>query len=188
MAIAKMTLWGMQQYLEKANLDLWVKSSFPEGIDPNTAKEAILLRAGEFPIIYTNPYFMVDAIGSWCRKQQHTFERWLKTFSTDYNPLDNYDGTEEWSESTKTKSTGDSDMVNRVTGYDSDNMRDDASSSGSSSGESEAETVHKLRRHGNLGVTTSAQMLTGDVEVYKEYNLYALIAELFISEFCIAVY
>ena len=44
------------------------------------------------------------------------------------------------------------------------------------------------RIHGNIGVTTPAQMLKGDLEIYPELNLIHRIVEDFITSFCIMVY
>jgi len=44
------------------------------------------------------------------------------------------------------------------------------------------------RIHGNIGVTTPAQMLQGDLEIYPELNLIHRIVEDFVMAFCILVY
>ncbi len=44
------------------------------------------------------------------------------------------------------------------------------------------------RIHGNIGVTTPAQMLRGDLEIYPDLNLIRRIVEDFVAEFCIMVY
>ena len=43
------------------------------------------------------------------------------------------------------------------------------------------------RTHGNIGVTTSQQMLQSELDIAK-WNIYEQITDLFISEFCIMVY
>ena len=47
--------------------------------------------------------------------------------------------------------------------------------------------IHKSHLYGNIGVTTSQQMLQAELDVQR-FNLYENIADLFIDEFCIAVY
>lgn len=44
------------------------------------------------------------------------------------------------------------------------------------------------RIHGNIGVTTPAQMLRGDLDIYPDLNLIHRIVEDFVTEFCIMVY
>ena len=53
---------------------------------------------------------------------------------------------------------------------------------------SEANTfIHTSHLYGNIGVTTSQQMLQAELDVQK-FNIYTEIANLFIDEFCIQVY
>lgn len=47
--------------------------------------------------------------------------------------------------------------------------------------------VHTGRLHGNIGVTTSQQMLQSELDIAR-FNLYDESADLFLSEFCIYVY
>ena len=47
--------------------------------------------------------------------------------------------------------------------------------------------VHSGRTHGNIGVVSSQQMLTQELDVAR-FNLYDEAADLFLSEFCIYVY
>lgn len=55
-------------------------------------------------------------------------------------------------------------------------------------GESRTEqTKHKAHLYGNIGVTTSAQMLQEFLDV-ERFNIYEQIADLFVDEFCIMVY
>lgn len=47
--------------------------------------------------------------------------------------------------------------------------------------------THTMRAYGNIGVTTSQQMLESELKIAK-WNIYEKIADIFISEFCIMVY
>ena len=47
--------------------------------------------------------------------------------------------------------------------------------------------IHKSHLYGNIGVTTSQQMLQAELDVQR-FNIYSNIADLFIDEFCIQVY
>lgn len=48
-------------------------------------------------------------------------------------------------------------------------------------------TAHKLRAHGNIGVTTSQQMLQSELEL-RLYDLYAVIGTLWIDDFIVTIY
>lgn len=100
MSLAKLTLTGMWQYFKSLddNKDLFDNLTLPDGIDKDTLMENILLNGGEFETLYGDPWFMRDAIGTWSRKWQRTFEKWMAALSIEYNPLENYDRMENWSD------------------------------------------------------------------------------------------
>ena len=61
------------------------------------------------------------------------------------------------------------------------------SESGSDDEAENHSAVHTGRTHGNIGVTTSQQMLQSELDIAR-FNLYNEAADLFLSEFCIYVY
>ena len=98
MALAKITLYGMARWMENEEDDLFEYLSLPTGMDKDTLIDVIMLRGAEFGVLYADPYFMQTMIGIWSEKHQHTFERWVKALSIDYNPLENYDRFEDWTD------------------------------------------------------------------------------------------
>jgi len=96
--------------------------------------------------------------------------------------------------------------ANDVTGYDSGNMvphdkntfthggKSDTTGSASQTfthGEAidkDMETVTNSRIHGNIGVTTSQQMLEQEMEIAVKLNLIDKIVKSFINRFCLLVY
>ena len=48
-------------------------------------------------------------------------------------------------------------------------------------------TVHRGRIHGNVGVTTSQQMLQAELDIAR-FNIVQQITDLFLTEFCIMIY
>lgn len=49
-------------------------------------------------------------------------------------------------------------------------------------------TKHTNHIHGNIGVLTNQSMVESEIRLRKEYNIYRLISDLFIKEFCIMTY
>ena len=96
MAIAKITMIGFYNYLAHDNEDLFEFLTVPEGIDKDTLVNNILLRGGEFEVLYSDPTFFKNMIGVWSNKWQRTMQRWINALSIDYNPLENYDRMEDW--------------------------------------------------------------------------------------------
>lgn len=199
----KMTLIGLSEYMETTGDDLFQYASFPAGVDRDLAIDTILMKSGELPVLYTDPVFMQRRIAAWSKKYTRTFERWVKALSVDYSPLENYDRTEEWSDNTIGSADSTTDMstssdgsnTNRVSAYNSSDFENDAQGESESSTSSsstlhtgnENNVKHTGRVHGNIGVTTSQQMLTAELDIAR-WNLYENIADLFMSEFIIMVY
>ena len=231
MSSAKITTVGFYQYMNAYNNDLFGLLNLPPGIDKDTLINNILLRGGEFEVVYSNPDFYKSAIGLWSNKHYRTFEKWINALNIDYNPLENYDRMEEWSDAgsrtnTGTQSTessgkdnfkgsGNSTSSDEISAYNSNSFQNDKKNTTNSSNSSETNTTanntrtdnlsesnsntrtdnlsektnsdRKGRAHGNIGVTTSQQMLQSELDIAK-WNIYEQITDLFLSEFCIMVY
>lgn len=95
MSSTKITLYGMYRYMRDMDDDLFSGFSLPEGINRETAINTILLSGGEYEVIYPDPDFMKFSIHTWSDKWYHTISRWFAAISKDYDPLINYDRTEE---------------------------------------------------------------------------------------------
>ena len=91
MASAKMTLIGMYNY----DNTLFANMTFPEGIEKDDVVNALLLQGGEFEVLYPRPEFMKYAIGAWSVKWERTFSEWLRGTQASFNPIHNYDRTED---------------------------------------------------------------------------------------------
>lgn len=103
MSSAKITLFTFARYMQQHDDDLFKNLTVPTGLNKDTLTENILLRGGEFEVIYSDPLFMQYAIGTWSKKWQRTMEKWLQALAIDYNPLENYDRYENIQDkSTKT--------------------------------------------------------------------------------------
>ncbi len=104
-------------------------------------------------------------------------ENWKRKFealNVKYAPLDNYSMEEEEKVNSKvtvsTTSTGDYkgfNIPNSETGDDYAQVNKNGTES-TSSGDAK-DNVRNLQRHGNIGVTTNAQMLSGELEV-RQYD------------------
>lgn len=207
MASSKLTLIGMNQFMLNLNMDLFSELTLPEGLSKQTLTDNILLTGGEFEVMYSDPIAMQSFIGIWSRKQQPTFERWIKALSIDYAPLENYDRNEYWTDHTEgTGSSGSEGSSDTTTGDTSELQKsaydqstyspyektiNDGSvgttTSDSTSTEMENDATHRGRVHGNIGVTTSQQMLEAELNL-GYWNVYEKITELFLKEFVVPIY
>lgn len=207
MSSAKFTLIGCYQYYNNRGLDLFEKLTLPEGIDKDTLTSNILLKGGEFEVQSGSPIFIHDAVEIWAKVYEATFTRWLEALAIEYAPLENYDRMEHWvdeldgsgsSNSTGTLDTTYDDAVERTkSAYDSSSYQPydkvtthattDTDTTDRTSTTINNDSEHNGRIHGNIGVTTSQQMLTQELDM-GYWNLYERITQLFLQEFVIPVY
>lgn len=197
--MATLTMIGMYKW----NPELFSYFSIPSGLDRDVAINCVLTRAGGFEVLYPDFDFMQEMIGLISKKWSRTFQKWYDALQLEYNPIENYDRHEDWTDtdSRKTDSTSSdnsqatSQTDTAVTTYDSDSYHPDnqskssqsASSGGKDSTTDNGTSNHTGHTHGNIGVTTSQQMLEAELNL-QEWNLYEHIADIFVRELCIPVY
>ena len=131
MASAKLTLIGFNRYLKNMNRDLFENLVVPEGINKSTLTDNILLEGGEFEVLYSDPEFLQLAIGIWSNKYAPTFERWVNVLSMEYNPLENYDRKEDWSDKTEGSGSSSTKSTSERTLENTNNIESDVSIAGS---------------------------------------------------------
>ena len=215
MSTAKITLVGINQFFINAGSSLFENLRLPTGLDKTVLTNNILLEGGEFEVLYSNPLFLKDMIGVWAEREQATFQRWVDALAIEYAPLENYDRHEDWTDTKDSDATysatgsSDTDVSNSQSGtsigdvsaYDSTGYQPKdktttsdtlTSSTDTDTSESSTSTLddtdrHTGRIHGNIGVTTSQQMLQSELDL-GYWNIYSRITEMFIKEFCIMIY
>lgn len=111
----KLTIQGFYNYDNTLFDDL----TFPTGIDKAIAVNEILMRAGEFALIYSNLDFMKYQIEMWGKKHYRTFEKWNAALALDYDPLYNYDRTEQESNTRSVMNTNSQSVADTGTNNES---------------------------------------------------------------------
>lgn len=223
--MAKMTLMGLYNY-DNTILDAY-NTIDTDLIEPGELVKHILIQCGEFPILYTDPAFLKFAIANHVAIHEATWIKWLEVLNEEYNPLENYDRIEEWSDDgehsksdtesgTLSSQTNDNTNIldtknntteNKVSAFDSsvyvpkDQLTDTGSesttnttigsrsdtTSNSLTESGEDHSTHSGRVHGNIGVTTSQQMLESELKL-RRFNVYEQISNMFKHEFCLPIY
>lgn len=207
MSQAKVTLIGMNTFFLNLNDDLFKGLSLPEGLAKKTLTDNILLQGGEFEVLYADPFFLQNAISIWADREQATFKRWVDALAIEYAPLENYDRHEDWTDTldsdgtSRTTGTNDTSTNGTVTtdvsAYDSNGYQPkekvttsetiDNDTTENNTSTLDNEGVHTGRIHGNIGVTTSQQMLEAELDL-GYWNIYSRITDMFLKEFCIMIY
>lgn len=169
MSSAKVTLRGFMDYCEADGVDLFGGLVLPEGIEKDLVCNNILMRGGEFEVLYSSPDTMISLIAYWARRHYRTFDKWVKALNIEYEPLFNYDRTEEWTDtresrgsSTRTdnlkdesklhnEQTVDSEIENTRSAFDtSDYQPHDKSTTTSESSSDDTGTVTHTGTQGNV--------------------------------------
>ena len=207
----------------------------PDGVDVELVKDNLLAETAELEVIYPDAIFMQAMIGRWSAKELPIWERLYKTTLLEYNPIENYDRMEEWTEAEDTKKNTEADATGTsktdtdgtstresntdgvindqkyVSAYNEtdftpterdNNTQNEKNNSeqkdvGTVSVKTSAENttdetgnrnlLRKCRAHGNIGVTTSQQMIEAEREVAL-YNIIDVIINSFKNRFCLQVY
>lgn len=234
MSSATLTIVGLYHY----NPKLFSKMVMPDGIDRDLLIDTIVMKGGDYEVLYPNPDLMEDLIGTWSRTWLPTFTNWKRASDdlSEIAPLENYDRLENWSDNVNetTHSTGNTTGTGETTGADSshglasvtnnttdtskisaDDVNDfvnktqdisnntqgnttdttaSTTTNSTSATESESDMTHNNtsthggRVHGNIGVTTSAQMYAEFITTLHRFgNIYEAIAITFCQNFLIPI-
>lgn len=203
-----LSLWGLYQ-ADETILD---NIQIPEGVDANLVKSSILFDCAELEILYPDPAFLKMLIGVWSMKELPVWTRINTAINLEYNPIENYDRIESWTEdetgnrsvnrssSGQSESNADDEIKRYVYGFntggdvqqsrDKVDNTDTVQTSGQESGAENSTTgrEHEGRIHGNIGVTTSQQMLQSELDIAPKLNIVQYITDSFKNRFCLLVY
>lgn len=171
----------------------------PEDVDRDVLVPLILAETAELEIVYPDPATLKVVLKAWANARAPAWQRMIDALDEEYNPLHNYDRHEEETIDDNeevddtTSASGTNTVTGQVTGYNTTSFTDDQKTidsitrSGSVDHNRTYGRDRDLHVYGNIGVTTSAQMLTGELEV-RANDIYRIIADEFTRYFCIMVY
>lgn len=159
MSSAKITLLGFYNWMNDAGEDLFAAfDDLPAGVDKDDLVANILLRGGEFEVLYSDPKFMQQAITPWLHKWRRTIEKWITALSIHYDPLYNYDRNEEWTDD-RTDSRIHSRMNSQT--ESSDRLFNESTGKAGESGtEGSSTTADTTSQHGIGDETHSGSVVT----------------------------
>ena len=180
----------------------------PTGVSHDNLDPLLLAETAELELLYPEPSTLKTVIKAWATVRGPAWTRMITALTEEYNPLHNYDRQESWTdehenEGTKSsagssESSGSGTDQTQVAGFnDATNLTNKDKLTSESSGDSSSEyseetsdtgtTTRTGRVQGNIGVTTSAQMLAGELEI-RQQDIYKIIVREFIKMFCLGVY
>lgn len=151
----------------------------PEGIDRDDFVEMLLFDTAELELLTPDPDIMKQLLGRWSNVRVNAWSKMLDTETVEYNPIHNYDRQEDWVDD----GTGSSITDLSVAGFNDADMADrERTGTGTTT-----QSRHTARISGNIGVTTTQQMLESERESRKYSTVFEIIGE-FKERFCLLVY
>lgn len=156
----------------------------PAAIDKDTLLENLLIELADLEILYPNPNTMKVAIGAWSKTRVDSWNRMIEAFDAQYNPIHNFDRNEEWNDSGS--ASNEASSLQKVAGYNQTGSLTDRNSA-TQTGSGNSASTHKGHLFGNIGVTTTQEMIDAEMELRKK-DMYSTIIREFQDKFCLLVY
>lgn len=196
--LARLTILGIEKELNLQSpadslKSKWVFTDQDVTFSADTLLATLINRAASFCVLYPDPAYFQLMNEAWFKRWEPAFTKWFKALSMEYNPIENYDRFESWTDTGESGSEVSSSGTTegQVSAFDSSSYSPHDKEIQSSGSEASANNTdeHEGRIHGNIGVTTSQQMLESEMVLQEKWgNLYNHIADCFISELLVAVY
>lgn len=92
--MATMSLLGLYRY----NPSVVSELVLPDGVDRDTLIDNLLAETAEMELLYSDLPFMQAMIGRWSAKELNTWTELYATTQYEYNPIENYERYEEWTD------------------------------------------------------------------------------------------
>lgn len=202
------SLYGFYQY----DNTIFDGMLLPDGLDAEILRDLIIEKSGMLYPFHQQPEFLKLNITHWFSRKYSNLSRMVTALNSEYNPIENYDRKEDWTDTPNvsyTKSGGHSNHIdsnassninNNVSAFNSDVLVPDTSGDSGQHGEStetftyadesQKETgtrTHSGRLHGNIGVITNQKMIQSELDL-RIYDIYETLATMFERDFLIRVY
>lgn len=175
----------------------------PADLDRDEVVGSILEETSDFPVLITDLETLRAAINLWGAHRLPIWEHLIETTKYQYNPIENYDRREE--ESTNNQRSGSLTSVTQRTGEDTDTesvsafnqagMTDHtlsathygSGSTGTDTDNRREDIARELYVHGNIGVTSSQDMIKQEREI-ADFDIIDIIVSEYKKKFCIVIY
>lgn len=191
--------------------DIFDGVQFPAAVDRDLTIKSICTQTAELSLVYVEPRQLKCILTIWSKKRLHIWEELEKTLHYEYNPIHNYDRTEdrklnigrkltvEQDRTTNTATELDQTETGSKTGYNSGELvvsdqtktqTDQASELKDDIDSKEDEKTKEkenLYARGNIGVTSTQDLINQQRDVVQ-FDIIQFIVEDFKSEFCVMIY
>lgn len=194
---------GIRALLDWDNT-LFDNMSLPDDVSLEDVVDHIIFKYGDAPLFSPDPAVMKYYITKWSARRLSQWVRFKNAIEEEYNPLENYDRTEETTDylTHGHKVVTNDDLTHglttegQISADNASTYQPDSKAINSGKDQRDLDETHSGQDkrdynshiHGNIGVTTSQQMLTSELELIPKLDLLDFIADDFHSEFNIMIY
>lgn len=126
---------------------------------------------------------ITSAVADFVNSHVYELDKLYATTEAEYDPIENYSMTESGTDATTASSSG--DTTDYATSYNSESENKTGKSA--ATGSSSTTLVHNFTRSGNIGVTTSQQMLQSERDL-AHFDFIGYVAEMIVTNFTTAEY
>lgn len=166
---------------------VWDGLSVPDGMDKEMLTDYICMECSDLALVYPDLDIMKKAITNWSTIEQPIWQKLYDTTQLEYNPLWNVDATIMEDNSGDNENTGNADNTESKKGFNDGNWADHTKNAANNKNNGKWTEKRSIRRTGNIGVTSSQELVTREREVAL-FNIYKTIADSFKKRFCLMVY
>lgn len=168
---------------------------FPDGVDADTVISHVMWDGGDLELLYSNADYIKEQLGVFCTAMGYKWGKLYGTLTLEYNPIENYDRIEEYTDdgiaNSQDTRTDNITTANAAAPFNEESLKTRETNTQTGTvgnvGSNTTKVTHTGRIHGNVGVTTSQQMLESERNVAL-FNLYKVIANDIIDYFCISIW
>lgn len=188
--IPRLTMIGMYNY----DSTIFDGLTLPEGADKTVFINSFLLEYGECRALYPDPDFTKLAIANFSLKFAESLERIYTALSSEYNPIHNYDRYEEnelnMLGTIALDQAGAITNERQVSAYNETNYQPDEKQTTEYSDRTDttrrnAKDLENKHMYGNIGLTTSQQMINAEIDLRTESTFYGIVSKMLYKEICL---
>ena len=176
----------------------------PTTITKDDVIDDILFRHGDQPLFCPEPTVMKYYIKKWSERMLPLWNRFIAAATAQYNPIENYNRIEDaevkfthgHTVTTDDDLTGGITVEEQVSALNDSTYQPDRKTLNGGKDQRDITEKHTgtdknkvdSTIHGNIGVTTSQQMLESELTLIPKLDTIRYISDSFQAEFCLAVY
>lgn len=181
--MAKISIVG----LLLANNTIFDDMVLPAGVDHDLVVSEICNECYDLEILFPDPEYMKHEINHWSRRRLYAWDELWKTTKYIYNPIWNKDGVIIEEEDGNNSANSKTNSTSGVRGYNDSGIVTNENTNADTDAEANHHIARKRVEQGNIGVTTTQQMIKEQREI-SDFDIYEIIVKDFKKHFCLLVY